>query len=171
MQELFNNLEIKWQLLAAQAVNFFVLLFLLKKFLYKPMLKFLRERRESIEEGLKKSELAEQKFNEMRAIQAKELAKTRKEAQKIIDDAKKRADEAQRKIMADTKKQTEVLFVKAEKEIEQLKTARLEEAEKEIGRLALEGMEYLLKEKISEEKKADLQTEVIAHIKTIKNPS
>ena len=54
MAELLENLEIKWQLLAAQTVNFFILLFVLKKFLYKPMLKFLKERREAIEEGLKK---------------------------------------------------------------------------------------------------------------------
>lgn len=171
MQELFENLEIKWQLLAAQAVNFFILLFVLKKFLYKPMLKFLRERRETIEEGLKKSELAEQKFKELREIQARELAKTRQEAQKIIDEAKKRADEAQKQIVADAKKQTEALFTKAEKDIGQLKAARLAEAEKEIGRLAIESLEYMLKEKVSEEKKNSLLDEAIGHIKAIKNPA
>lgn len=115
MSELFENLEIKWQLLLAQAVNFFILLFILKKFLYKPMLKFLRERREAIEEGLKKSELAEQQFKEMRELQAKELAKTRAEAQGIIDEAKKRAGEAKNEIVANAKRETETLFAKAEK--------------------------------------------------------
>ncbi len=167
MSELLENLEIKWQLLAAQAVNFFILLFLLKKFLYKPMLRFLRERREAIEEGLKKSELAEKQFREMRELQARELTKTRQEAQKIIAEAKKRADEAKTQIVADTKKETEKLFSKAEKDIEQMKNQRLAEAEKEIGKLAIEGMEYLLREKISEEKRADLQEEAIKHIKAL----
>ncbi len=171
MQELLQNLEIKWQLLAAQAVNFFILLFLLKKFLYKPMLKFLRERREKIEDGLRKSELAERQFTELRAIQAKELAKTRQEAQKIVDEAKKRAADAQEEMLAAGKAQAETLFAKAEKDIEQLKNQRLSEAEKEIGKLAIEGLEYMLKEKISEEKKVDLQNEAIAYIKSLKNAS
>mgnify|MGYP001616435623 CR=1 FL=1 len=171
MQELFENLEIKWQLLAAQALNFLILLFILKRFLYKPMLKFLRERREAIEQGLKKSELAEQQFKEMRELQAKELAKTRAEAQGIVAEAKKRAEEAKSEIVANAKQETEALFVKAEKDIEQMKNQRLAEAEREIGKLAMEGMEYLLREKISEEKKTDLQEEAIKHIKALKNSS
>lgn len=169
MQELFENLEIKWQLLAAQAVNFFILLFLLKKFLYKPILKFLRERRQSIEEGLKKSELAERQFKEFREVQAKELAKTRQEAQRIVDEAKKRAEQAQKQMLAAGKAQAEALFIKAEKDIEQVKNQRLAEAEKEIGRLAIEGLEYMLKEKVSEEKKSSLQDEAIQHIKSLSN--
>jgi len=168
MSELLENLEIKWQLLAAQTVNFFILLFLLKKFLYKPMLKFLRERREAIEEGLAKSELAEQKFQEMRELQARELAKTRQEAQQIIDTSKKRAEESKGEILAGARKETEDIFNKAEKNIEQMKNQRMAEAEQELGKLALEGMEYLLREKVSDEKKAALHDEAITHIKKLK---
>ena len=171
MSELFENLGIKWQLLLAQAVNFFILLFILKKFLYKPMLKFLRERREGIEAGLKKSELAEQQFTEMRELQAKELAKTRQEAQGIVETAKKRAEEAKSEIVANAKQETETLFAKAEKDIDQLKTQRMQEAEQELGKLALQGMEYLLKEKMSEEKRAALEDEAIIHIKNLKHDS
>lgn len=169
MAELLENLEIKWQLLLAQTVNFFILLFLLKKFLYKPMLKFLRERREAIEEGLKKSELAEQKFQEMREIQAKELAKTRQEAQSIIDDAKKRGEVSRDEILTTSRKETEALFKKAEKDMEQMKTQRMQEAEHELARLALEGMEYLVREKISDERRTELQDEAIKHIKKLQN--
>jgi len=133
------------------------------------MLKFLRERREAIESGLKKSEAAEQQFKEMRKLQAKELSKTRKEAQQIVDEAKKRAEEAKTKIISDTRKEQEALFSKAEKDIENLKNQRLDEAEREIGKLAIEGMEYLVREKISNERKTSLQEEAIAHIKSIKN--
>ncbi len=171
MAELLENLEIKWQLLLAQAVNFFILLFVLKKFLYKPMLKFLRERREAIESGLKKSEAAEQQFKEMRKLQATELAKTRKEAQQIVDEAKKRAEEAKTQIVTAARQESETIFRKAEKDIESLRNQRLSEAEQEIGKLALEGMEYLLREKTAEEKKAALQDEAIAHIKALKHES
>ena len=171
MSELFENLEIKWQLLLAQAVNFFILLFILKKFLYKPMLKFLRERREGIEAGLKKSELAEQQFKEMRELQAKELTNTRAEAQEIVETAKKRAEEAKSEIVANAKQETEALFKKSENDIERLTNQRMREAEQELGKLALEGMEHLLKEKMPEEKKMALQEEAISHIKSLKHES
>ena len=171
MSELFENLEIKWQLLLAQAVNFFILLFILKKFLYKPMLKFLRERREGIEEGLKKSELAEQQFKDMRELQARELAKTRAEAQGIVEEAKKRAEEAKNEIVANAKQETEALFAKAEKDIDQLKAQRMQEAEQELGKLALQGMEHLLKEKMPQETRTALQDEAISHIKNLKHES
>ena len=135
------------------------------------MLKFLRERRETIEEGLKKSDLAEQQFKEMKELQAKELAKTRTEAQGIVDAAKKRAEEAKSEIVANAKQETETLFTKAEKDINQLKAQRMQEAEQELGKLALEGMEHLLKEKMPEEKKAALQDEAIGHIKNLKHES
>jgi len=170
MQELLTNLEIKWQLLAAQTVNFFILLFILKKFLYKPMLKFLRERREAIEEGLKKAELAEQKFKEMRELQAKELTKTRQEAQLIMGETKKRAEDAKNQIVAEARKEVENIFAKSEKDIEQMKEQRMQEAEQELGKLALEGMEYILREKMSDEKKVSLQEEAIEHIKKVMKP-
>lgn len=169
MSELLENLEIKWQLLLAQAVNFFILLFLLKKFLYKPMLKFLRERKEAIEEGLKKSELAEQKFQEMREVQAKELAKTRKEAQKIIEQSKESAESFRAEILNKARGESEDIFSKAEKSIEEIKARKMREAERELGRAALEGMEYLLREKISGDKKAELTASAIEYIKSAKN--
>src|SRR3989344_4435551 len=147
MAELLENLGIKWQLLIAQVVNFLILLFILRKFLYGPMMKFLRERRQTIEEGLKKSELAEVKFREFRDLQAKELAQTRSEAQKIIEDSKKRAEEAKNQILQDARIQTEGLFKKAERDIDSLKAQKLKEAERELGAMAIEGMEYLIREK------------------------
>ncbi|OGZ59844.1 MAG: ATP synthase F0 subunit B [Candidatus Spechtbacteria bacterium RIFCSPHIGHO2_02_FULL_43_15b] len=165
MEELLHNLGIKWQLLLAQIVNFLILLFLLKKFLYKPMLKFMRERRETIERGLKKSELAEIQFQEFRKMQAEQLTKTRTEAQKIMEDAKKRAEEAKAQILEEAKIQAEILFSRANKDIELLKNHRLMEAEHELGKMAVQGMEYLLREKISDDKKRELADEAIKNMR------
>lgn len=166
MEELFRNLGIKWQLLLAQVVNFFILLFILKKFLYRPMLKFLKERRNAIEDGLKKSELAQKQFQEFREMQARELAKTREEAQRIIEESKRRADEAKNQILLEAKDQAEALFARTQKEIESLKKQKLLEAERQLGKMAVLGMEYLIKEKVSEDKKMQLANDAINYIKS-----
>ena len=55
MEQLFSQLGIDWHLLLSQAVNFFLLLIVLRVFAYKPLLAFLHERRRKIEEGLAKA--------------------------------------------------------------------------------------------------------------------
>ena len=45
MLELAEKLGLDWKLLLSQAVNFLVLLALLRQFAYKPLLKILKERR------------------------------------------------------------------------------------------------------------------------------
>ena len=58
MQELITKLGIDWKFLIAQIVNFLVLLFVLYKFAYGPILAMLEKRQKKIEKGLKDAEAA-----------------------------------------------------------------------------------------------------------------
>ena len=60
MNELFSQLGIDPKLLLAQGVNFVILLVVLTKFVYKPLMKMVEERRKKIELGIKGGEKAEQ---------------------------------------------------------------------------------------------------------------
>src|SRR5579871_564861 len=62
MQELLSQLGIDWHLLLSQAVNFFLLLFVLWRFVYKPLLKLLHDRRDRIAEGLTKADEADRRL-------------------------------------------------------------------------------------------------------------
>ncbi|MFY9461994.1 MAG: hypothetical protein WAP51_02215 [Candidatus Sungiibacteriota bacterium] len=64
MAELIHQFGIDWRLLVAQAVNFFILFFVLWRFAYRPVLAILAERRKKIEEGLNMREEAERKLAE-----------------------------------------------------------------------------------------------------------
>lgn len=90
--EILNQFGINPLLLAAQVVNFLILLFILKKFLYGPILKVLEERRKRIEESLKNAESIEQKLAETNETIEKMVAKASTDAQKILDEAKKEID-------------------------------------------------------------------------------
>src|SRR3989344_4706705 len=87
--EILNQFGINPILLAAQVVNFLILLFILKKFLYKPILKVLEARKQKIEESLKNAEEIERKLLLTEEEKEKILAKTSLEAQKILDETKK----------------------------------------------------------------------------------
>jgi len=59
--ETLSSLGIDLKILLAQLVNFGILIFLLSKFLYKPVLKMLDQRKKKIAESIKKAEEIEKK--------------------------------------------------------------------------------------------------------------
>lgn len=86
--EILNQFGINPLLLAAQVVNFAILLFILKRFLYKPILRVLEERKKRIAESLKNAEEIEKKLLQTEEDREKKLVKASEEAQKIIDEGK-----------------------------------------------------------------------------------
>lgn len=87
--EILNQFGVQPILLAAQVVNFLILLFILKKFMYKPILKVLDQRRKTIADSLKNAEEIERRLMQTEEDRDKILAKASAEAQKIADETKK----------------------------------------------------------------------------------
>lgn len=87
--DILNNFGVQTTLLAAQIVNFLILLFLLKKFLYKPILKVLDARKEKIAMSLKDVEEIEKRLKEATEEGEKIIQKATLESKKIIEDSQK----------------------------------------------------------------------------------
>lgn len=106
---LFGQLGIDWKLFLSQAVNFFILLIILRAFVYKPLLIVIKKRNEKIKEGLKKAEEADVRLKEVDNIAKGKIKNAELEAVGII------------KITEEKAKQLEKLLQnKAEKEQEEL---------------------------------------------------
>ena len=93
--------------------NFFILLFLLKKIFYKPIMEILEERKEKIKEGLEQRAIAKQEREEIIKQREEAISQTKLDAQKII----KQANEMKEKIIAKAKEDTELLLQQAKEEI------------------------------------------------------
>ena len=89
--DIFNQFGVQPVLLAAQVVNFLILLFILKKFLFGPIVKVLEERKNKIEGSIKNAQEIEQKLLKTQEESDKIIAKTLKEAQNILDDTNEQA--------------------------------------------------------------------------------
>lgn len=87
MEKILSDFGINPILLAAQIVNFLVLLFILKKLLYKPILKMLDERKKKIEESLENAEKIQKELEETEVRRDEILNKSIDEAKKIVDEA------------------------------------------------------------------------------------
>ncbi len=121
MEQLIHNFGIDWKLLIAQAVNFFILLALLKKFAYGPVLEILRKRKVRIEDGVRFAYEAEEKLRESGLLQEAILKDAHKEALSIVgaseNTAKKRKDE----IITESNEKVKIIIADARQAIEEEK--------------------------------------------------
>jgi F-type H+-transporting ATPase subunit b len=116
MERIIHSLGIDWKLLLAQIINFFILFFILYKFLSKPLLKIIEERKLKIEEGLKLRDEAQDLITKVKNERLEILRKANEEKMRIINEAYK---EKERKIE------------EVKKEIENWHRDELEKLEKE----------------------------------------
>lgn len=77
MEEFTKQFGIDWRLLLSQAVNFTIVLFVLQKFVYKPVARMLAERKQRIEEGIAKASEADLRLLDAQVV----LKQKRREAE------------------------------------------------------------------------------------------
>ncbi|MEK7549941.1 MAG: F0F1 ATP synthase subunit B [Patescibacteria group bacterium] len=159
--DIFAKLGIDWRLLIAQAVNFAILLFVLHRFAYKPMLAFLAERTERIEKGLQDAEAATVKLASLEEKEKEVLKAAREEARALIakteESAKKRDAERQK----ETEAKIATLLIEAEGKIQEERAKSMRDAKEELGSLVLAAVEKVIKEKMDPEKEKALIEKVL----------
>ena len=99
-------------LMGAQILNFLIIFYLLKRFLYKPVLGMLKTREDKIKEGMKQAEEARLTLEKTVEEEKKILNKAHEEAKSLILDAKTQAIEVSREIEENTKKQAEKILAR-----------------------------------------------------------
>lgn len=103
-------------------INFFLLLFLLKIILYKPILNILDERKAKVTEGLSEGKQAEKALEETNAALKKELSEQNGKARELIGQAKTEAEKEREELIENAHKEAESLHrgvlerIKAEEE-------------------------------------------------------
>ena len=159
-----EGLGINWKILIGQAINFAILLFVLKRFVYKPFLNLLEKRKTGIEEGIKKTEEAEKSLQNIRGMSDKIKENSEKEAGEILKKAELRAQDRAKELADLAEKERQRMLENAkiaiEKEVAEEKKTRDKEAMEKTLLLA----EKFLNEKLTEEKDKKLIEELSADL-------
>ena len=111
-------------------INFFVLLFLLKRFLYDPVLKFMNERSDRIEAGLSEGKRAEKAQS-----LAQELALSGNAARELIGDARSEAEKEKAKLLGGAHAEAEALHKQIRERISTEETQTRAELDAELPEL------------------------------------
>lgn len=144
---------INWKLFLAQLINFGIVLFVLWKWVWKPVTSGMEERTRKIEESLLNADQITKEKEEFEVWKESEMTKARQEATAIISDAKNQAEATKTDILEKTKQEQQALLDKSIKEMEQQKQKAVADAKSELSELVISAAEKLLRGKI--DKKAD----------------
>ncbi|MCD9574687.1 F0F1 ATP synthase subunit B [Flavobacterium soyae] len=147
MEKLINQFEFGlffWQILI-----FVGLIFLLKKFAWKPILDAVNEREQGIKDALLSAENARQEMENLQADNQRILNEARAERDAMLKEAR----EMKEKMIADSKNEAQAqgqkMIEQAKAAIESEKNAAMAELKSQVSTLSLSIAEKLLKEELS----------------------
>lgn len=126
-------MEIRWYQLLFQIVNFGILIFLLNRFLYRPILKIIEQRNKKIEDSLKAAEATLKEKEKISELKKQAIAEAEKEAVKIVESAKHQADLSGKQILSEAQAEAEAAVAK---KLELLNDAMSQEEKRLRTRLA-----------------------------------
>lgn len=143
-----ESLGIDLKILIAQTVNFVIVMILLWKFAYNPIIKILDERKNKIAQGLKDAESAakskEETIVESRAISDKAHA----EASEILKNAKESAVSEANEIIKKANDQADRILENAKNEAASMKDKILREAKGEIAGVVSLALDKIVNEEL-----------------------
>jgi len=116
--EILKNFGFEPVFFTAQIINFLILFFVFKKFLYKPILKVLKDRTHAITKGLEDAENAKKSLEDAEIQKDMIIARAALEAEKIIKETRTNAQIIREEILNKSR-------VEAEKIITQSRDAAL----------------------------------------------
>lgn len=150
MQELITKLGIEWQSLLFQAINFLILLFVLKKFVYTPVINLLEKRKKQVDESVTKAEEIEKRFEDTAREREDIIKEARHEGHGLREQALQDADKLREQKVQETKKEIEGLLEKARAQITEEKEQALSSVRKEAAALVILASEKVLRERLDE---------------------
>jgi F-type H+-transporting ATPase subunit b len=134
-------------------VSFSIILFLLKKFAWTPILSMIKEREDFIENALLSAEKAKEEMKALQADNERILADARNERDALLKEAR----ELKEKIIAEAKgiaaKEGERMLEATRLSIQNEKIAAIAEIKNQVATLSIEIAEKILKSELSTDEK------------------
>jgi len=151
MEKLINEFSVG--LFVWQSIIFLALLFLLRKYAWKPILKAVNEREANIADSI---EQAEKTKEEMKALQAKNedlLKEARAERDAMIKDAKATASKMVEDAKATAKEEGNKMLISAKESINAEKAGAIAELKTQMASFSIEIAEKIVRQELSSDDK------------------
>ncbi len=152
-------------LLFWMVLSFAILLFILKKFAWKPVLKMIKEREDSIAKQLDAAKAAKEQMEQLNAENEKIMKQARAEREEMLREAKATKDKIVAEAQDAAKIEADKIISAARAEIQAEKDAAMAELSEKVGQLSIEIAEKILRRELSNDtKQGDYMKNLVASI-------
>lgn len=132
---------------------FVILIILLRKFAWKPILSAVNNREDSINNALKAAEMAKIEMANLKADNEKLLQEARAERDKMLSDARQLRDKMLNESKEMAKSEAEKLILSAQQAIRNEKATAMTEIRNQVAELSLDIAEKVVKNELSDKDK------------------
>lgn len=137
-------------------ITFIVLVFVLYRVAWKPLVAMIEDREKAIEEGLTKAEKAKEEAESLLAEQQEKMAKTQEEVRAILADSKKLAESTRDEIVNEAKQEANNIIERGKKDIDRERQDAVTSMKKDISSLIVNAASKLISANLDEKKHRDL---------------
>src|SRR5690606_29351015 len=130
-------------------VSFLAVLFILKKFAWKPILGTLHERERSIEDALNEAKKAREEIAAMNARNEDLMREAREEREVLLKEARDIRDREIAAAKTRAREEADALLARAREDIRNEKNAAIVEMKNQVAELSILVAERILKEKLA----------------------
>ena len=130
------------------AVIFLIVLYLLTKFAWKPILNALNDREKHIDDALKSADRAREEMANMKSEHESLLKQAKEERSQILKEAKEIKDSIINEAKDKAKEEGAKLIAEAKREIDNQKMAALIEVKNQVGNMVIEVSEKILQREL-----------------------
>lgn len=150
--------------LIAQIVNFLILVGILTKFAYKPLMKALEDRQKKIADSIDSAEREKQEAEALRLSYQAQLADARAQAQAIVEKAEKLAEEMKEEILKEARMESARILKNVQAEVARERELALAQIKGEVVMLSMAAAAKIIDKNIDTEANASLVSDFIEQL-------
>ncbi len=163
-QGVLGTLGVNWKIFIAQLVNFAVVLLILWRWVYRPVVKLLDDRSKKIGDSITNAERIEKELTHLETRKVEVMRDAERKAQEIMTDAARSAEASRVEMTAKARVEVEKIVKQGKEQLNADKTRMLAEAKTEIADLVIQVTSKVLEEKVDEKHDRKLAQKVLSSL-------
>ena len=164
--EILNSLGVNWQLLLAQIINFGIILFILARFVYKPILRVIDDRRQVAKKAIEDAKHIENQRRETDAFRIEQLKKIDAECAEFLARAKQEAERSKAEILASAKTEAEQVMIRAQRALDEERERAAKELQDTVAGIVVRATEKILRREFKPEDQKRIVADLAATVST-----
>ena len=159
-----ENLGIDTKLLIAQLINFLLFLYVFKRFISAPFMKFIHNEKKKDEEKQKAMTEIKKIEDKLATMEADARKAAKKEAEMIISKAKEDAEQVKKGILEQAQKEADGVIAKSKKLLEEERATLYKEVKEKAVRLSTVMIDKALDNYLTDEAQKHLTQHILTNL-------